>query len=240
MMPVRAPLRSSSALVPTVVPCTMVRISVKSSTLLAMPSTKPLDWSPRVDGTLAVLTVPSVSSRMKTSVKVPPTSTPIDVSRPCHWAASRARRARVAVSSTAPSIPDNDPVVGFRTGRADEAKAQVAGHAGRITVEGAAVSATARRLQAQFSTAFDVDAYDFRRHGRHMLAIGLLDSGKHSARPARRRRHRAEETFRARRTGRRRPAFPAVRSRKSRRGRRDILPAPPESGRSAHCVNRTG
>jgi hypothetical protein len=56
MIPVRAPLRSSSALVPTVVPCTTVEMSAKFSTLLAMPSTKPFDWSPRVDGTLAVNT----------------------------------------------------------------------------------------------------------------------------------------------------------------------------------------
>jgi hypothetical protein len=62
MMPVRAPFRSRSALVPTVVPWTTVRIWLKSATSLPMPAMKPLDWSPRVDGTLAVVTRPVVSS----------------------------------------------------------------------------------------------------------------------------------------------------------------------------------
>ena len=77
MIPVRAPLRSSNALVATVVPWTTVAIWLKSSTRWRMPSMKPFDWSSRVEGTLAVVTVRPASSQTKTSVKVPPTSTPI-------------------------------------------------------------------------------------------------------------------------------------------------------------------
>ena len=75
-MPVTAPLRSSSALVPTVVPWTTVATAPTVSTPERIPARKPWDWSGRVDGTLRIAPVPVCWSRMKTSVKVPPKSTP--------------------------------------------------------------------------------------------------------------------------------------------------------------------
>jgi hypothetical protein len=77
MTPIRAPLRSSSALVPAVVPWTTTSTVDRSSTRAEIPSRKPPDWSGRVVGTLATSAVPAASSSTKTSVKVPPTSTPI-------------------------------------------------------------------------------------------------------------------------------------------------------------------
>ncbi len=76
MIPVRAPLRSSSALVPVVVPWTTVAMSAKSGISPATPATKPRDWSSSVEGVLAVVTRPLRRSSAKMSVKVPPTSTP--------------------------------------------------------------------------------------------------------------------------------------------------------------------
>lgn len=76
MMPVRATLRSSSALVPTVVPCTMVAICAAESATRATPFMKPRASSPRVLGTLTMRALPSRSSSTNRSVKVPPTSTP--------------------------------------------------------------------------------------------------------------------------------------------------------------------
>src|SRR5437764_6735776 len=82
--PTRAPLRSSSALVATVVPCTMRSVrasnparsvphSVASS---PRPSMRPSDWSRGVEAHLAMTTRP-VSSTAARSVNVPPTSMPI-------------------------------------------------------------------------------------------------------------------------------------------------------------------
>jgi hypothetical protein len=79
MIPVFAPLRSSSALVPTVVPWTTAASLAKSGWPCAMPSTKPTDWSPLVEGTLRVLASPVASSKKNRSVNVPPTSTPTTV-----------------------------------------------------------------------------------------------------------------------------------------------------------------
>jgi hypothetical protein len=77
--PTRAPLRSSSALVPAVVPCTTVARRARSGTRAAMPARKPAAWSGRVVGTLATSARPVASSSTKTSVKVPPTSMPTTV-----------------------------------------------------------------------------------------------------------------------------------------------------------------
>ena len=76
MTPVTAPLRSSRALVPTVVPWTTVDSAVRSPAPVSRPDRKPTAWFAGVDGTLATRAVPAASSRTKTSVKVPPTSTP--------------------------------------------------------------------------------------------------------------------------------------------------------------------
>jgi hypothetical protein len=80
----RAVRRSSSAFVATVVPCT--RRSVISSTSrsvrcssaarLASPSSTPSDWSAGVVAALASTVAPSAPMQT-TSVKVPPTSTPM-------------------------------------------------------------------------------------------------------------------------------------------------------------------
>ncbi|MNF00469.1 hypothetical protein D3C80_1993020 [compost metagenome] len=76
MMPVRATLRSSSALVPTGVPCTMVAMALAPSATGATPFMKPRASSPRVLGTLTMRALPSRSSSTNRSVNVPPTSTP--------------------------------------------------------------------------------------------------------------------------------------------------------------------
>ncbi len=88
--PMRAPLRSSSALVPTVVPWTM-EPSAESAPKVFRPSRKPTASSPRFEGTLAVRNVPAASSRKNRSVKVPPTSTPTSVVMP--WLPSHSRGA---------------------------------------------------------------------------------------------------------------------------------------------------
>ena len=81
MMPVRATFRSSKALVPTVVPCTMVASEEATPfdwlpLTRATPCIKPLASSPRVEGTLIMCADPSRSSKTNRSVNVPPTSTP--------------------------------------------------------------------------------------------------------------------------------------------------------------------
>ena len=88
MMPVRATLRSNKALVPTVVPCTMVarvaatpcEAALASEPLPSLtrttPFMKPRASSPRVEGTLTMRAEPSRSSSTNKSVNVPPTSTP--------------------------------------------------------------------------------------------------------------------------------------------------------------------
>src|SRR4030095_9634062 len=82
--PTRAPLRSSSALVATVVPCTMrsVRASSvsrerpSSAASAPSPSTRPAEVSSGVDALFAITTCP-LASTAATSVNVPPTSIPI-------------------------------------------------------------------------------------------------------------------------------------------------------------------
>src|SRR5438034_7075270 len=82
--PTFAPLRSSSALVATVVPWTMrsvlasrpARSVPHSPASRPRPSMRPSDWSRGVDAHLAMTTRP-VSSTAARSVKVPPTSIPI-------------------------------------------------------------------------------------------------------------------------------------------------------------------
>ena len=54
----RTPLRSSTALVPTVVPWTTVSNSCAVSPSAARPAMKPSDWSAGVDGTLATRMAP--------------------------------------------------------------------------------------------------------------------------------------------------------------------------------------
>src|SRR5688572_30794948 len=82
--PTFAPLRSSRALVATVVPCTMRSVlrrspsrSVPHSAASSpSPSSRPSDWSCGVEAHLAMTTRP-VSSTAARSVNVPPTSIPI-------------------------------------------------------------------------------------------------------------------------------------------------------------------
>ena len=78
--PTVAPLPSRIALVATVVPCSTCatsasEISAASQTWL-MPLSTPTDWSAGVDAVLARQVSPVDSSTSRTSVNVPPTSTP--------------------------------------------------------------------------------------------------------------------------------------------------------------------
>src|SRR6266851_3238388 len=83
-IPTVAPLRSSSALVATVVPCTTRPVSASnparsvrsSAARSSSPSITPMDGSAGVEADLARVTRP-VSSTPTRSVKVPPTSMPI-------------------------------------------------------------------------------------------------------------------------------------------------------------------
>ena len=72
----RAPRRSSTALVPTVVPWTSRRTSRAAIPSAASPaSTAPASWR-GCDGTLVTTTRPLASSTAVRSVNVPPTSMP--------------------------------------------------------------------------------------------------------------------------------------------------------------------
>ena len=73
--PAGAPVRSRSALVPTVVPWTMAPSRRRSGSPVVTPLMNPSASAARVDGTLATRNPPS-SSSTKTSVNVPPTSMP--------------------------------------------------------------------------------------------------------------------------------------------------------------------
>src|SRR5690349_10440366 len=83
-MPTFAPLRSSSALVATVVPCTTSPVSARrpprsvpsSVASSARPSITPIEGSAGVEVDLASVTRPASSTPTR-SVKVPPTSTPM-------------------------------------------------------------------------------------------------------------------------------------------------------------------
>jgi hypothetical protein len=76
MMPTRAPRRSSTAFVPTVVPCTSRRTSPLAMPSASRPaSTAAASWRGR-DGTLVTTTRPVVLSTAVRSVNVPPTSIP--------------------------------------------------------------------------------------------------------------------------------------------------------------------
>src|SRR5450759_3600622 len=77
----RAPRRSSTALVPTVVPCssrtTLAGARPTSRSMRATPRTTPSTGSSRLEGSLvqAIRRRPSFLNRQQTSVKVPPIST---------------------------------------------------------------------------------------------------------------------------------------------------------------------
>ncbi len=78
--PTRAPFDSSTAFVATVVPCRMLRMSATampaSLQIRVTPVSTPFDWSAGVEGVLTRHCRPSSSLTRKTSVNVPPTSTP--------------------------------------------------------------------------------------------------------------------------------------------------------------------
>src|SRR3954452_13586078 len=78
--PTRAPLLSSTALVATVVPCTMLRSSAGEVPACAQmrltPASTPSDGSPGVEGVLTRTSLSSESLTRNRSVNVPPTSTP--------------------------------------------------------------------------------------------------------------------------------------------------------------------
>src|SRR5262245_23821796 len=130
-MPTLAPLRSRSALVATVVPCTTrsvapssAAVSVPSSRASsAMPSITPMDGSSGVEADLAMATRPSGSTATR-SVKVPPTSMP--------------RRYMSAAPARATA-----PAVAVLAG--DEAVFQIGGARGGIAPRRLAPAAPARR-----------------------------------------------------------------------------------------------
>ena len=75
MTPMRAPLRSNNAFVPTVVPWTIVALAV-SPPSVAKPLRNPAASAPRFDGVFAVRKVRVCALNKKKSVNVPPISTP--------------------------------------------------------------------------------------------------------------------------------------------------------------------
>src|SRR5215813_8276869 len=79
MSPVRAPLRSSRALVAVVVPCTITLSSAAAVEASPRAATTPAAWLATVVITLATRTSPEASSTRTRSVKVPPTSTPTSI-----------------------------------------------------------------------------------------------------------------------------------------------------------------
>ena len=76
---VRAPRRSRSALVDTVVPWAIAAIDSLSSSDTSIAAKTPADSLPGRDATLAVISLPSRTATR--SVKVPPTSTPTRTER---------------------------------------------------------------------------------------------------------------------------------------------------------------
>ena len=74
MTPIFGPRRSSSVLVPTVVPCTIEPCAAPPTA--RSPLRKPCASSPRRDGTFAVVNVRADESKRNRSVNVPPTSIP--------------------------------------------------------------------------------------------------------------------------------------------------------------------
>src|SRR5262252_3307799 len=130
-MPTLAPLRSRSALVATVVPCTTRSVAPSSAPVSvprsrassAMPSITPMEGSSGVEADLAMVTRPSASTATR-SVKVPPTSMPM---RYMSAASARATAGAVAVLS------------------GDEAVLQIGGPRGGIAPRGLAPAAAARR-----------------------------------------------------------------------------------------------
>src|SRR5699024_11878401 len=68
---------SINAFVPTVVPCEKTDISSPDISAFAIPSNTPFSGSDGVDGDLATVIFFVFSSKTKTSVNVPPTSTAI-------------------------------------------------------------------------------------------------------------------------------------------------------------------
>lgn len=75
MKAMRAPLRSSTALVAIVEPCTRSSIPDTGTVDSMMALNAPSSGFPGTDGTLAMVMAPSASIATR-SVKVPPTSTP--------------------------------------------------------------------------------------------------------------------------------------------------------------------
>ena len=101
MMPIRAPLRSSSALVPTVVPCTMASSASDMCHRASGPSINPTASSPRLDGTLAVLKL--LRALIKKS-KIGEGAADIDAHKGCAVShdAIALRSVAVAAASTPP------------------------------------------------------------------------------------------------------------------------------------------
>ncbi len=77
--PVRAPVRVSTALTPSVVPTFTCETSFSATPVVAIASSTPLAGSRALVGTFSQEVDPLASSSTTTSVKVPPTSTPIRI-----------------------------------------------------------------------------------------------------------------------------------------------------------------
>ena len=127
MTPIFGPRRSSSVLVPTVVPCTIDCMPAAPPSAVS-PLRKPSASSPRRDGTFAVRNVPLPESSRNRSVKVPPTSTPTMTPRllmrialrhgrcaPSPRGEGRPRSGRVAEKS----VDKRRPLAHPRASRAD-------------------------------------------------------------------------------------------------------------------------
>src|SRR5215468_7947101 len=143
-MPTLAPLRSRSALVATVVPCTTRSVAPSSAPVSAprprasraMPSITPMEGSSGVEADLAMATRPSESTATR-SVKVPPTSMPM---RYMSAASTQATRRAVAI------LPG------------DEAVLQIGSARSGIAPRGLAPAASARRDDVEDGARWNGDA----------------------------------------------------------------------------------
>src|SRR5439155_15367355 len=157
--PTRAPFRSRSALVATVVPGTIRSVSLRrplrsrssSSARSPSPSMTPTDGSAGVEADLARTTRPASSTATR-SVKVPPTSTPIRyTSAPLPAAGNRATLGPGRRHRAGPAVPAR------ATGH--ELVLHVVGPRGGRPLPRVAVAATPARLHQEHVARAHEDAH---------------------------------------------------------------------------------
>ena len=183
MTPIFGPRRSSSVLVPTVVPCTIECMRGRAAERVEAVQKA---HAPRRRAATAPWRCGSgrfAASSKNRSVNVPPTSTPTMTPRPLmprpaqpsRWRRRRASRRRCS----------DDLVVAARGFARDVAEPHVASDALRVARRRIAEAAAARRFQPHLLAAADLDVRDLRDQRRRRLAlIGLIDKAVERRRPA--------------------------------------------------------